>query len=231
MKKRLTLLIILAFLLTFSSLLGAAPKWEFAKRSGGVTVYTRPIKGSDMDEFQGVTVVNAPMEVVLQVMQDVSAYPQWQQDCIKARVVSRKSKYMFTVYFVNNAPWPVSDRDMVVRSKTTINLKKGLVVSSMRALKSSSVPKNSDYVRITDLKGRYVFEYISRNKTRVTYIIKANPGGSVPTSLANMTSKAIPLGTLKGLKRMVKKKKYIDGAQGSEEQQIIEKAVKEGSLK
>lgn len=157
----------------------------------------------------GVTVVDARIEVVVELIRDVDAQPQWMADCIEARVVKKFSDEDMLVYNVTRAPWPVSNRDVVVRSKGAVDVKSGKVSIIFSAVQDSPVPPRRGIVRMTDLLGQWHLKKAGEDKTEVTYIMRANPAGNIPASIANMTSKAIPFRTLAKMKEMVKKEKYI----------------------
>jgi hypothetical protein len=197
-------------LLSFT--LFAQTEWREVKHSNGVRVFTRPSEGSPLDEFKGVTIIDAPLEVIVEVIRDVPAQPEWMADCIEARVVKQFGENDYLVYSMNSAPWPVSNRDVIVRSKGTANMEKGTVSIIFTALKDSPVPIRAGVVRITDLLGQWHLKKISSSKTEVIFIIKANPAGNIPASIANMSSREIPYRTLLNLKKMAKKEKYINGA-------------------
>lgn len=131
-------------------------------------------------------------------------------DCIEAKVIKKFNDNDYLVYSMNRAPWPVSNRDVVVRSKGTADLANGKVSIIFNALKDSSVPLRSGVVRMTDLLGQWHLKKITPSKTEVVFIIRANPAGNIPASIANMTSREIPYRTLQNLKMMVKKEKYIN---------------------
>ncbi len=204
-----TLRFFITTLLVCSSLF-AQSQWQEVKNSNGIRVYTRPAEGSPLDEFKGITIVDAPLEVIVEVIRDVDAQPEWMADCIEARVVKKFNDNDYLVYSMNRAPWPVSNRDVVVRSKGTADLDKGTVSIIFSALKDSSVPIRAGVVRMTDLLGQWHLKKIAHSKTEVVFIIRANPAGNIPASIANMTSREIPYRTLQNLKMMVKKEKYIN---------------------
>lgn len=60
---------------------------------------------------------------------------------------------------------------------------------------------------MNELEGDYYLEYFGRDRTRVTYQCRSNPGGNVPVGLANTIElQHYPSITLNGLRRMASKK-------------------------
>ena len=224
--KQVAAILIINFVFLFSIQAGA--NWKLVINKNGIKVYTRPVVGSDLDEFKGITVVNASIDVIGEVLKDVPAQPEWMGDCIVARVVKRLAGDDVIVYNVTNAPWPVSDRDVIVKSKTVLEYKSGRVIIYMKAVKIPLVPIRKDRIRMTELTGNWILHYISRNKTSVLYQVRTNPAGSIPAVIANLTSKNIPFKTLTGMKKIVKKKKYIDRAAKAKGVTEIERFLKKG---
>ena len=206
MKKAL----VVTLLVLSAAALWAQGEWSLVRNSDGIRVFTRPSENSSLDQFMGKTFVDARLEVVVELIRDVDAQPQWMADCIEARVVKKYTEEDILVYNVTRAPWPVSNRDVVVRSKGGIDVKSGKVSIIFNAVKDSPVPPRSGIVRMTDLLGQWHLKKVGEDKTEVTYIMRANPAGNIPASIANMTSKSIPFRTLSNMKQMVKKEKYIN---------------------
>ncbi len=204
----------MAFLALFliSMALFAESGWKRVKNSNGIQVYTRSVAGSDLDEFKGITVVDARIEVIGEVIRDVPAQSQWMADCLEGRIIKKFSDNDMLVYNVTDVPWPLDDRDVLVRSRGKIDMAKGVVDVVFTSVTDASVPPKKGRVRMKDFYGRWLLERVDTEKTRVTYIIKANPGGSIPASVANLSSKKIPYETLKNLKKMAKKQKYVNMA-------------------
>lgn len=203
-------IIIAALIVVSAAALWAQGEWSLVRNSDGIRVFTKPSENSSLDQFMGKTVVDARLEVVVELIRDVDAQPQWMADCIEARVVKKYTEEDILVYNVTRAPWPVSNRDVVVRSRGGIDVKSGKVSIVFNAVKDSPVPPRSGIVRMTDLLGQWHLKKVGDNKTEVIYIMRANPAGNIPASIANMTSKNIPFRTLSNMKQMVKKDKYIN---------------------
>jgi hypothetical protein len=212
-------LLIVSILIITAAALRAQGEWSLVRNSDGIRVFTKPSENSSLDQFMGKTVVDAKLEVVVELIRDVDAQPQWMADCIEARVVKKYTEEDILVYNVTRAPWPVSNRDVVVRSRGGIDVKSGKVSIIFNAVKDSPVPPRSGIVRMTDLLGQWHLKSAGDNKTEVIYIMRANPAGNIPASIANMTSKNIPFRTLSNMKQMVKKEKYINLAREKYKQQ------------
>jgi hypothetical protein len=211
-KKVIKYSVVLLALCIGATILFAQGSWKQVKDSDGIKVFTRPVEGSDMDEFMGVTTIDVPYGVVGEVLRDIPAQTEWMADCMASKLLKTIAENDLVVYNATKTPWPVSNRDVVLKTSTSIDLKKGVVNVNFKAVNDAEFPAKDGFVRMPDLTGKWKLERLEPSKTKVTYNIKANPGGSIPSSIANMTSKNLPFKTLKNLKKMVTKEKYVESA-------------------
>jgi hypothetical protein len=188
--------------------------WKKVRDRDGIQVYTRPVKGSLLDEFLGVADIPAPLEVVQEVWLDFPSYPQWFGSCREYRLIKTVSAAPphYLVYYVAASPsWAagVSDRDAVLEiTAEDLRTKERKVVIHLKAVKEPIIPLNPNYVRITQLSGRIILTGINEKATRVAYQMHYDPGGKLPYRVVQSTIVNRPVETITGLRRMVKKEAY-----------------------
>lgn len=207
-----SIMLMLLLLATVAFAEGGGDTWKLRLVRNEISVYSNKIPGSPIDELKGECVLDAPLEVVAQVMLDVPAYPEWVADCREARKFDCTDLTTCKLYFTLDMPWPVRDRDIVLRSSTEIFMSEGRIVGTVDALSEELVPKQKNRVRITSMYGKWFFERISPDKTAAAFVCWADPAGYVPPFIVNLASLDIPYRTLLGLKAMVKKEAYIRAA-------------------
>ena len=187
--------------------------WKLALQRDGIEVSTRAVPGSDLDEFIGTTVIEAPVNVIEAVIDDVPAAPQWMVDCREARIIRKIDENSHVVLNVTKTPWPVWDRETLLLSTKQKDAKKRTVIFAFHSINDPAVPVGKKNVRIPSVEGQWVLNPVDEGYTKVTYTVKSNPGGSIPKFISYRTSWNIPYRTLLGLKKMVKKDKYKGTAQ------------------
>jgi len=211
----------LSFIIMLSAFAHADYNWELVKDSNGIKVYNRNIDGSDIKEFRAEGVIDAPIGVIFEVMIDVPAGPLWINRCIEARVIKNIEKSSITkngihsrdlIYNATGAPFPVSNRDFIIDTDIKWDFKTGSVSINFNGVNDSIIMPRKGYVRMTDITGSWSFKYIDASHTKAVYRVKQNPGGSLPASLVNYTSKDLPYNTITGLRKIVTDKKYIESA-------------------
>lgn len=177
----------------------SAQSWELRKDEDGIRVYTMPVEGSSLDAFKAETMMNAKLDRLVTVLQEVSEFPNWMPDCTEAELyeIDGDKQYHYTL---TDAPFPVSDRDAIAVFEYT---KEGDNVKVLVKGLPDYKPAKEDIVRIPELDGYWLLEPAESGKTRVTYQLHASPGGSVPAWLANATAVDSPYETLKNLRARV----------------------------
>ena len=216
MKKNLSIVVVysvlLSFLVAMPAVVMAASDWKLAIQKNGIDVSTRPVKGSDFDEFMGSADIDASIDVVVAVLKDIPAATQWMADCKENREIRKIDEYTSVQFNITKAPWPVSDREALCIVTEKKDEKTGTITFEFHQTDDPSVPIGKGNVRMPEISGQWVLTPINQDHTKVIYTVKSNPGGSLPKSLANMKSKDIPYNTLMGMKMMVKKDKYRKAA-------------------
>ncbi len=223
------LCVILGGMFVVGSVVAADGKWELIASDDGIDTYRMTHPGTDVCTFKGVGFVDAKMEVVGEVIRDIPAYPEWMAKCKHARVLKHIDRNTKVFYNIINAPFPYKDRDMVVDNQTIYDLENGVADISFGVAKDYSFPEDRRYFRLTEITGKYYIEYFGRNKTRVTYLHRAHPGGNIPVLIANRIEiSRYPAINIKGIREMAKKEKYIKAGRQSPEYDLIEKMISKG---
>ncbi|EMJ98434.1 START domain protein [Leptospira sp. B5-022] len=181
--------------------------WDLEKEKNGITVHTRAVEGSELKEFRGKTKLKAALSTVISLMEDNPNYVTWLKNCKQAeavKVLNTKEKY---IYIQNGAPWPVNDRDFVIHTIFSQDKNTGAVTYTIRPI-ANIVAEKDGIVRGT-LKGFWKFVPVG-DEVEVTYQLLSEPGGRVPTSIANFVVVDIPYETLRKMKEKVTESKYIN---------------------
>lgn len=149
--------------------------WKFNVEKHNVKAYTRSIPGSSLNVSKGVTVVNAPVEKVLEVLTAAEKRSEWDKltaECREVRAISETERiwYMKTV----NA-FMVSSRDFVIHFKLQRDEKTGAVVSLFKTEEpAEEVPPQKGCVRGKVINSGYIIEPLESDpqKTNVIYVIQ-----------------------------------------------------------
>jgi hypothetical protein len=214
--------------LIWATLLFASPtsaeveaEWKLTGNQDGILTYSRRTPGSRFATLRGITVIDARMETIGQVLRDISGYPDWMHKCKSSSVIRKVDDNNMTVHVVMGLP-VVSDRDLVVRADTVYDLSKARGIVNLGLADDPSVPVPEEAVRMREFTGTFVFEYLAREKTGMVYTYHADPGGALPAFAVNSMGRSIIHRTLLNLKQAVKKAKYLEAGQQSADRKLFE---------
>ena len=199
--------LLVALLVGGTTVAHAGSKWETITRKSGIRVLQKEREGSDIPIVKGVGIVKGNVVDVLAVIDDVPGRTKWAHDCTDSRELEKTSPYERVLYHRSAVTWPVSDRDAVVRVKVDANFEAKRVKVTYRTARRYSFPKVSGVVRMPRLDGYFLIQAVGEDRTRVTYVVDADPGGMIPDWLISMTAKDVPLKTLTNLRRRVRQTK------------------------
>ncbi len=211
---------------------GGRYKWELSSTNNGCKNYTSEVAGKKFIAAKSVGIVNAKMEVVGMVIRDIAGFPQWMGDCKGAKILKtlNDDKDIFIFHFHQGTP-VIDDRDSVCITDVTLNYPKGYVLIKFHDYNNFTYPSPKGIIRMKSLLGQFLLEYVDREHTRVSFIIDPDLAGSVAGWIANPVIKGLPYKALTGLRKMVKKKKYIESAKKSKYKKLIEISIRKGHLK
>ena len=182
-----------------------ANEWSTILTEKGVRVETLEKENGELPAFRGTGVVNAPLVEVAVVILDTPRLPEWAHKCKESRVLQDDGEKGKTIYNRTDAPWPVQDRDVVIRSKMVMKREKREVSFVFHGVTHPKAPPKDGLVRMVTMKGHYRLRALSNTRTEVQYMIDADPGGSLPDWLIKLASEKMPLETLVKLRKQVRK--------------------------
>jgi hypothetical protein len=184
-----------------------APKkenpWVLKKDKNGIKVFIRNVEGIEFKEFLGVITVDFPIEKVDKLMNNVPNQVNWLCDTIESKVI-KDDPINPIQYNLITAPL-VSNRDVVILTKVTRT--PGKIMRTFQATKHPAVPERKGIVRMPKMIGMWLFEAVGKNQTKVTYQNLADPGGSLPSGLVNMTVVKMPYVSLTNMREQLKNMK------------------------
>jgi len=164
----------------------------------GITVEQDAAEGRTLPILIGTTTMKTDPERIAAWVTAVHTYVDWQHNCEEARVLEQPDGTRLT-YNRIGSPWPVSDRDVVLRS-TRKNLEDGVIRLDFRSTEVARVEVPRGVVRMPRLVGSYVLTPTNDGETRVVYTVDSDPGGSLPAWLVKQAGKDLPYHTLENLR-------------------------------
>jgi hypothetical protein len=195
----------MAVLCGFTVLFAAAAQaedWQAAKDEDGIKVSLSEIAGSKYKAYRGVTVIKAPLAKIQALQEDAVGACTWIHECKSQKLLKQEGDKSWT-YTQFKAPFPVSDRDSILEITTT-KAADGSVTRKLLEVPTYQ-PEVKGYVRVAQVEGFWKLVPKGADQTEVTYQVHTEPGGSVPSWLANKFVVDAPFNTLKALKERAEK--------------------------
>lgn len=176
-----------------------AAQWRLAKDEAGIQVYLSEVPGSKYQAYRGVTVLKTDMATLLALQEDVSGSCAWIHACQEQKLLKREGDKSWT-YSRFDTPWPVTPRDSVLEVIT----EEGSDGSVKRLLHGVAdyMPEEKGYTRVSKVEGHWTMTP-KAGGVEVVYEVHTEPGGSVPSWLANSFVVDAPFNTLDALRKRV----------------------------
>lgn len=181
----------------------AAPKstpWEQIDDDDGIRVWQHEVPGLDLPGFRGETTVSGSPEAVVKVIEDWKHHTEWMHNCVESKELKRFEDGRTVMYNRTSAPWPVWDRDVILETKLERSSDGKTVTLNFHNTSSDLRKLPQKVVRMPRLTGFYKLVDLGNQKTRVTYQVEADPGGSLPRWVAKRVVRDLPYETLSRLR-------------------------------
>lgn len=182
--------------------------WSLRKETDNIQVFTMDRKNSSFQAFKAVALLDTPIENLMAVMINPESCVEWVHNCSESHAFGDGDFHDRYAYSVNDMPWPVADRDYVLRIRTRGQEGSGEVVMDLNAIPDQR-DKDSDYVRVD--KSDTLYRFIPEgDQTRMIWIQHTEPNGSIPGWLVNTLLVDIPIRSIEQLERVARKDRYQD---------------------
>ncbi len=174
-----------------------AEQWSVAKDEEGIKVSLSEVAGSKYKAYRGETTIKASVAKLRAMQEDVSGACTWIHECKAQKLLKHQGDQTWT-YTQFNTPWPVTPRDSVLHI-TTVDGSDGSVTRNLAGA-ADYMPQEKGFVRVAQVEGFWKMVPQGANQTQVIYQVHTEPGGSVPSWLANKFVVDAPFNTLKALR-------------------------------
>ena len=190
-----------AFLLLFILSAGTGfgqYNWKLEKEKNGIKVYMSDIANSVFKALKVECTIAGNYSKLISVLTNVSGFSDWIYNTKTANLVQQITPMDFIYYSETHLPWPLYNRDAVIRMKIrTDSLPRLLIITG--SSESARVAKMTGKVRVSHYEAHWRVTMPTTNTIRIHYILEVDPGGSIPGWVANMFAEKGPYGTFSKL--------------------------------
>ncbi len=179
-------------------------EWVYEQEKKGIKIFTKKSKWGNLRDSRAVMQVAATPEEMYKLLTDFDHYSTWMNRCSKSRLVARLSDNEFIAHLHFESPWPVKDRDCVVRVKVVKDANG--VITITQTSEPKYIKEEDDAVRIVQLNS--IWRLTPKNGgTEIVNEYGTNPGGNIPDWMVNTQSVEYPQATFEGLQIKATSKK------------------------
>lgn len=196
-------LMLFASFLACASMTAGAEEWQLARDQDGIRVYLASVPGSAYKAYRGVTTIRASLERLRHLQEDVQVSCGWIFQCQEQRMLKSQGAQSW-VYARFSAPWPVAPRDSILHVTTQVAAD-GTVTRQLQAL-PDYLPVEKGWVRIARVDGFWTLRPMAAGLVEVVYQAHTEPGGSVPSWLANSFVLDAPFQTLQAYRALAERR-------------------------
>jgi hypothetical protein len=177
--------------------------WQHIDDEDGVHVWKLEMPGQDMPGFRGQTLIKGSIADVMKQLFDWKRHTEWMYRCTESTLLNQLTDDRAILYNRTDAPWPISDRDVVLETHISELPDKSAATVTFKNAHSELKPVPERVVRMPRLIGFYKLWQIEPARVKVMYQVEADIGGSVPNWVANRYARDLPRITLLKLRERV----------------------------
>lgn len=192
---------------------GVGP-WVKINDMSGIATYSRTNVRAAIKECKAVGLVDAPVEVLENMMRDYNAYKSILFMSKKVTPIelpgynnTADTRY---AYLLQGAPWPVADRDGAGRLDFYVQKGSNAVLIKCKVI-MPEYPKPKRVVRIPFCEMEWILKPVTTTSTLVTYQVMLDPGGSIdalPISVVNYVMKYYGTFTVQNIRKVARDARY-----------------------
>lgn len=199
MKSVVTIFSVLLIALT----LFAQDTWKLERDKNGIKVFTRKTTKASMKESKTEIFFNGTPDQILKEFKNIEGHKTWMHRINTSNLLKKISDNEFHVYYIASAPWPVSNRDVIVHYKINKEPDGDIIITATGM--PNEMPEQKGLVRIPKLYSTWEFLKQPNGTTKLIYTSLSEPGGGIPEWLANSGATDTPFNTVAALKAKVEK--------------------------
>jgi len=181
--------------------------WKLIKDENGIRAYTREVVGSDVKQVKVKTTLKSTLGGLVAIVKDVTSHKRWIYKCKTAKSVKVISDTEYYYYNEAEAPWPVSNRDIITHAVITQDPNTKTVTITSTG-KPNFIKKIEGIERIQKLNAKWEFTPKANGFVDVSFYMLIDLGGSLPSWIINMAIADGPYETVYNLRKIVNEDKF-----------------------
>ena len=189
----------LAFLFALTWTQDVQQDCDLRKSAEGIEVYTCKTTDSKINSIRSNFSLNLPFSELSKALLDWPNFNQWQYKIRKTELLKTISKVELIYRAELIAPWPVSNRDLILHVKLSPGPNPNEYQFTIIG-KPDFIPPREGFVRVPVSDGSWQIKVVGPERIDIQYSLMVDPGGAIPAWLLNLSLAEGPFETFKGLR-------------------------------
>ncbi len=181
--------------------------WKLRTEKEGIAIFTRALPDSKFKAVKVECELAATLSQLIAVILDVNTGAQWVYSTKSYVLLKQVSPSELYYYSEVSVPWPASNRDFIAQLKVVQDTHTR-VVTVYGPTVPDYLPVKKDIVRVPKSEGKWVISPVGKDRIKVEYTLRVDPGGDIPAWLINLFATKGPYESFKNLKAQLKKPAY-----------------------
>lgn len=188
----------------------------------GITVSVRDEPGRGLPSFRGQGTIEGDVLYVLSAVLDTEGALAWAEGTDQMSMLQELGPRQHLIYSHTSTPWPVKDRDMIMKRKVEVVEPGEAFRLRLDCVKEGKKPIKG-CIRIHDCSSEFMLRKVDAEHTSIDYQVRIDPKGILPKWFVAWSVRRVPFDTLVNLEAHVKKSraKYADAAAAWGKAQVI----------
>jgi len=166
--------------------------WNFVTEKNNIKVYTRSSDQSNIKELRILVELTGNIDTLFNLINNSHVYSDWVYKCKTSAPLATPEGYTFAYVLVTDFPFPMYDRELIVKSKQWVDEQGRYRTHSVS--EPAALPKNNKMVRIDLYESNWTIEKIGE-KIFIEYQSTVDPGGNIPAWVVNLGLTTGPIKT------------------------------------
>jgi len=175
------------------------------KEKDNIKIYSCKTQESSFNAIMAEFEVNSTVEKYISIILDVNRYKEWRHREINPRLLKKISDTELIYYTEISAPFPVSNRDLILHLKLNQDVVTKIVTVTLEGM-ADYLPMMENIVRVPKSLSTMTLTPINESTLRIKYFVQVDPGGEIPAWVANTFSTQAPYETFKNLIKKMEEK-------------------------
>jgi START domain len=177
--------------------------WKLKKDKNGIKVFSRKSDKYKFDELKVECILDGSISQLAAVLLDVNNQHQWVYKTARSQLLEAVREGEILYYSEIQCPWPLQNRDLVVRMQMVQNISNKVVTIEAKNV-DSYMPDKKHLVRIKYSNATWTVTPVGPAQFKVDYKIQVDPGDGVPAWLLNLFAINGPYESFMNLKEKIK---------------------------